>query len=206
MGFFRQVYHHARGGIGLALPQQRINAHRVILGRELCAVEPGKVKLDRIGHQPAAPCPPRLVQCLGALHRGQRQRIARAGRVGERGMGIEEAQHLVLRWRFGLERGLGPQTQDVRLGEARPSKHEARVVSETVRAAGLQHFPAGDGPIHRAGLAGDQILSAAPVLRCSGKSAHRKRRVRENRGNHPASIQQLAGHAGHSAYRLLIRR
>ena len=41
-------------------------------------------------------------QRLGALHRGQRQGIARAGRVCERGMGIEEAQHLVLRGRLGL--------------------------------------------------------------------------------------------------------
>ncbi|WDA40358.1 hypothetical protein [Erythrobacter sp. BLCC-B19] len=148
----------------------------MILRRERGPVDLRDIELDRVGHLPAAPRLARLGKRLGPLRCGERKGIARAGRIGERGVGIEERQQIGLRRGFVIQRRFGPEAQDIGAREAGVGHHEPGIVGKGVRAAGLQHFPPGNRGVHRTRLARDQIVPTCPLRseRSARRHAHAK--------------------------------
>ena len=158
-----------RGRIGLALPQQRIDPHRVIVRGEMAAIALRQRQLDRVGHLPAAPRLARGLERLGTLRAGQCEGVSRAPGVRQRWIGSEEAQHLVLRRSLAFERALGADPQDIGTREGGIGEHKGGIVAETGGAARLEDFPARDRIVDRRRLARHEI-GAAEILRRGGRS------------------------------------
>ena len=184
------------------VPQQRVHP-RVMIGRgENLRQARREGRLAKVVHRSAPPNGTAKFDSFGATKFEQRQRLARAGRIADRGITIEiggdaRSRHIPA---FQRPFSITPQLGLFRKPGIAQQKACIVIEQEAIRSAQL--LPSRHRLGHRTGrqgsLGGPGAVPVSPVLRDCGYRSHCQACQQQSKCR--------ANHAGHSWQRLLIRR